>query len=61
VVFTSDIAFLESNISKNHPIGFYYNLWECYEGYEKIKRKADIILTSHDPDILNKNYKDGKI
>lgn len=61
VVFTSDIAFLEGNIIKNHPIGFYYNLWECYEGYKEIKRRADIILTSHDPDILNKNYKEGVI
>jgi len=60
-VFTSDIAFLESNIINNHPTGFYYNLWECYEGYEKIRKRADIILTSHDPDILDTHFKDGRI
>jgi glyoxylase-like metal-dependent hydrolase (beta-lactamase superfamily II) len=60
-VFTSDIAFLESNISQNHPVGVCYNLWECYEGYSKIRNRADIVLTSHDPDILNVHFKDGRI
>ena len=60
-VFTSDIAFLINNIKKNHPIGFYYNLWECYEGYKKIRDRADIILTSHDPVILDDLFKKGKI
>ncbi len=60
-VFTSDVAFLEDNIRQNHPTGSYYNLWECYEGYEKIRNRADIILTSHDPNILDVHFKDGKI
>lgn len=61
VVFTSDVAFLIDNIERNHPIGCYYNLWECYEGYKKINERADIILTSHDPIILDSLFKKGKI
>ncbi|MBM3706600.1 MAG: MBL fold metallo-hydrolase [Actinobacteria bacterium] len=60
-VFTSDIAFVEGNITRNHPTGNFYDLKECYKGYEKIRKRADIILTTHDPDILNKNFKEGKI
>jgi len=61
VVLSSDIAFLTRNIIENHPIGLFYNLWECYEGYKKIKENADIILTSHDPDILESTFPNGKI
>jgi glyoxylase-like metal-dependent hydrolase (beta-lactamase superfamily II) len=60
-IFTSDIAFLERNVKAEHPIGLFYNLWECHEAYKKFNRRADIILTSHDPDILLKKFPDGKI
>jgi len=61
VVFSSDVALMVGNVKKNHPIGFYYNSWECFEAYKKINSRADIILTSHDPDILNKMFPNGKI
>ncbi len=61
VVFTSDVAFFEGNIKKNHPIGLYYNQWEVFEAYNKIRDKADIIVTSHDPDMIDKKFKDRKI
>lgn len=61
VVFTSDVAFFEKNVIENHPIGMFYNLWEVYEAYEKIRKKADIIITSHDPDILDKRFANCKI
>ena len=61
VVFTSDIAFLIDNIERDHPIGEFYNLWECYEGYKKIKKRAEVILTSHDPAIIDHLFKEGKI
>jgi len=44
------------NISDNKPIGLFYNLFEVFEAYKKIKDKADIILTSHDPEIIEKRF-----
>lgn len=61
VVFTSDVAFFAANVQNNHPIGLFYNLWECFEAYQKINQRADIIITSHDPDVLDKHFKTGKI
>jgi glyoxylase-like metal-dependent hydrolase (beta-lactamase superfamily II) len=60
VVFTSDVAFFERNVTEEHPIGMFYNLWECHEAYKKIKSKADIIVTSHDPEVLTR-FPDGRI
>jgi len=61
VVFTSDVAFFKENVINNHPIGLFYDLWECYEAYEKIRDNADIIITSHDPSVLDKKFPDGRI
>jgi glyoxylase-like metal-dependent hydrolase (beta-lactamase superfamily II) len=61
VVVTSDVAFLERNVLENHPIGLFYNLWECYDAYEKIHSRADYILNSQDPDLLLKKFPDGRI
>lgn len=52
VVFTSDVAFFERNVTEEHPIGMFYSLWECHEAYRQIKLRADIIVTSHDPGVL---------
>jgi glyoxylase-like metal-dependent hydrolase (beta-lactamase superfamily II) len=60
VVFTSDVAFFERNVTEEHPIGMFYNLWECHEAYKQIKRRADIIVTSHDPGVLAR-FPDGRI
>jgi len=54
VVFTSDVAFFERNVTEEHPIGMFYNLWECHEAYKQVKLKADIIITSHDPGVLER-------
>ena len=61
VVFTSDVAFFRENVIKNRPIGLFYNLWECFEAYKKIRDNADIIITSHDPEVLDKMFPEGKI
>lgn len=61
VVFTSDVAFFVDNVKKNHPIGLYYNQWEIFEAYEKIRKKADVIVTSHDPAVIDEIFKDRKI
>jgi N-acyl homoserine lactone hydrolase len=60
-ICTSDVAFMKNNIVKNHPIGLFYDLWECYDAYELIRNKGAIILTSHDPDILDVEYKEGRV
>jgi len=58
---TSDIAFMEKNITEDKPIGFFYSLWEIYEGYKKIRQNSDFVLTSHDPDVLLKRFPLGII
>lgn len=60
-VCTSDTAFMKDNVVKNHPIGLFYNLWECFDAYELIRNNADIIVTSHDPEILDKDFPSGRI
>jgi glyoxylase-like metal-dependent hydrolase (beta-lactamase superfamily II) len=60
VVFTSDVAFFEENVTSGHPIGMFYNLWECHEAYKKIRAAADHIITSHDPGVLER-FPGGKI
>jgi glyoxylase-like metal-dependent hydrolase (beta-lactamase superfamily II) len=61
VVFTSDVAFFKKNVEENHPIGLFYNLWECFEAYKKIRENADIIITSHDPAVLDEMFPEGRI
>jgi glyoxylase-like metal-dependent hydrolase (beta-lactamase superfamily II) len=61
VVFTSDVAFFEKNVTENHPVGLFYNLWECFEAYKKIRQNADIIITSHEPAVLEKLFTGGDI
>jgi glyoxylase-like metal-dependent hydrolase (beta-lactamase superfamily II) len=59
-LFTSDVAFLERNVTEDHPIGMFYDLWECYEAYAEIRRRADVILTSHDPAVLDRKFPDAR-
>jgi len=61
VVFSTDIAPFLSNIERNIPTGLFYDLWECYEAYEKIRDRADIIIPGHDPATLDKHFREGKI
>jgi glyoxylase-like metal-dependent hydrolase (beta-lactamase superfamily II) len=60
VILTSDVAFFERNVTEEHPIGMFYNLWECHEAYKQIRRRADIIVTSHDPGVLGR-FPQGEI
>lgn len=61
VIFTSDVSFLIENAKDNRPIGLFYNLWECFEAYKKINERSGIIITSHDPSILDSLYKNARI
>jgi len=54
-IITSDTVFLYRNIEENIPIGFFYNLEECYDAMERIRTEADIILPAHDPEVLTRH------
>jgi glyoxylase-like metal-dependent hydrolase (beta-lactamase superfamily II) len=51
-VITSDTVFLYRNIEENVPVGYFYNLEECFDAMEKIRNVADVILPTHDPEVL---------
>jgi hypothetical protein len=51
-VITSDTVFLYRNIEENVPVGYFYNLEECYDAMETIRNVADVILPTHDPEVL---------
>ena len=53
-ILTGDVVFLYENIEKNIPVGLSYNLIECLDAMERIRKEADIILPGHDPKILEK-------
>jgi len=55
VIITSDTVFLYRNIEENIPIGFFYNLEECCDAMERIREKADIVLPTHDPKVLERH------
>ncbi len=59
-VITSDVVFLYDNIEKNHPIGLSYNIPECLDAMERIRKEADIIVPAHDPELL-KRFPGGRI
>ena len=47
-VLTGDTVSLLGNIEKNIPPGVYTSLDECMAAMKKIRKKADIVLPSHD-------------
>jgi glyoxylase-like metal-dependent hydrolase (beta-lactamase superfamily II) len=51
-VLTGDTVSLLGNIEKDIPGGVYTNLDECMAAMKKIRKKADIVLPSHDPAVL---------
>ena len=54
-IITSDTVFLYRNIEEKIPIGFFYNLEECYDAMERIREEADIVLPTHDPKVLERH------
>jgi glyoxylase-like metal-dependent hydrolase (beta-lactamase superfamily II) len=61
VVFSSDVAVFIDNVTQSRPIGLFYSLWECYEAYSKINARADVIISGHDPRVLDELFPDGRI
>ena len=54
VVLAGDTVSLLANIERNIPLGVYSNRDECMSAMKKIRRKADIVLPSHDPGTLKR-------
>jgi glyoxylase-like metal-dependent hydrolase (beta-lactamase superfamily II) len=51
-VITGDVVSLYGNIEENIPVAYCHDLLECYRAMDRIRREADIILPTHDPDVL---------
>jgi len=51
-VITGDVVSLYGHIEENIPVAYCHDLAECYQAMDRIRREADIILPTHDPDVL---------
>jgi len=54
VVLPGDLVTLSANIERNIPPGINMGEKECYAGFARIREKADLVLASHDPDVLDR-------
>lgn len=52
VILTGDVVFTYRNIKEDIPVGFNYNLEECFNAMRRIRETADIVLPSHDPRVI---------
>lgn len=59
-IITGDVVFLYKNIERNIPIGCAINVIECLDAMKTIREEAEIILPSHDPEVLTR-FPSGKI
>lgn len=53
-VLTGDTVSLLANFERNIPLGIFNNRDECIAALRKIRKKADIVLPSHDPGTLDR-------
>jgi glyoxylase-like metal-dependent hydrolase (beta-lactamase superfamily II) len=58
-VFTGDVVYKYRNIEENIPIGW-ADADECRNAMQRIRNYADIVIPSHDPELL-KRFPDGII
>jgi len=49
-----DAVFLYENLEKWIPVGLHENVTDCFKSMEKMKRLADYIIPSHEPEIFGK-------
>lgn len=56
-VFTGDVVYKYRNIEENIPIGW-ADTGACLEAMKKIRNVADIVIPSHDPELLRR-FPDG--
>lgn len=48
VAMAGDNVYLQENLDRNAPIGFFFNLKECVAALHTLRARADIILPGHD-------------
>lgn len=60
VVMPSDSVFMYRNIEENVPPGWAMSIPDAMASYKKVRRWADIVLTSHDP-LVFKRFPTGVI
>jgi len=48
VAIAGDNVYLQENLDRNAPIGFFFNLEECVKALDTLRSRADIILPGHD-------------
>ncbi len=53
-VLTGDTVSLLANIERDIPVGVHHSVDECRAAMKRIRREADVVLPSHDPDTLNR-------
>jgi len=58
-VFTGDVVYKYGNIEENIPIGW-ADAEDCLEAMQKIRDVADIVIPSHDPELL-KRFPNGVV
>lgn len=60
VVHCSDAVFWYEHIENDVPVGFSYNVYECWEAMDRIRKRADVIIPSHDPKTMDM-YENGNV
>jgi len=48
VAIAGDNVYLQENLDRNAPIGFFFNLEECVKALDTLRARADVILPGHD-------------
>ena len=56
VIYT-DAFFRYANIEENIPIGVCQNWEEAFRTYDRVRKRADIILPAIDPDVFKRHPK----
>lgn len=60
VVAVSDTYFYLENITSMTPIGISENMYECLEAYERVRRRAAVIVPLYDPNNFTR-FPDGVV
>jgi len=59
-VAVADCVFKYPNIEQNLPLGVQESMEECLLAYERIRKRADIVVPLYDPEVLQR-YADGRV
>ncbi len=55
VNLTGDLAFFYGNLEENIPVASFFDLVECYEGMDHVRKLPGIVVPSHDPETLKRH------